>query len=196
MGTENPFLIHESQRGPSAFDLPQRFVFNYVWELPFGPGKSRLEKGPLAHILGGWQMTGILELQNGYPYTVSATSRTNNETGGRPDRICDGALSDPTLNRWFDTSCFTTPAQFSYGNSGRNILRADGFKNFDAGLFKNFALPSLGEQARLQFRAEFFNLANHPNFSIPARNINTTTKGVVIAASKPRLIQFGLKLNF
>jgi hypothetical protein len=169
---------------------------NYIWELPFGPGKRLLHSGPAAWVLGGWQMTGILSAQSGYPFTVSANSTTNNGTGARPNRLCDGALSNPTLNQWFDLSCFAAPAVYTYGDAGRNILRADRYTNFDAGLYRNFALTPFGESARLQFRAELYNLLNHPNFGLPGRNINTVQRAVVVRATDARLIQLGLKLNF
>lgn len=196
-GTENPFDMHRSMRGPSAFDIRQRLVVNYVWELPFGGGKRYLQQGAAAALLGGWQMTGILSSQSGYPFTVSANSTTNNGTGGRPDRLCNGSLNSPTLNAWFDISCFASPSPFTYGTSGRNILRADPMTNFDAGLYRNFRISKLGEGGQLQFRAELFNLFNHPNFGLPGRNINTVaTRGVVVRANDARLLQFGLKLYF
>ncbi|MCI0627547.1 MAG: TonB-dependent receptor [Acidobacteria bacterium] len=187
---ENPFLIRQSTRGLSGFDLPQVFVFNYIWELP-GP-----QTGFLKHLAAGWQMTGIWTMQSGWPFTVDAPSRTNNGTGSRPDRICDGALGNPTVARWFDTSCFVTPEIFTYGNSGRNILRTDGVVNVDAGLSKSWPLPVLGEGGRLQFRAEFFNLFNHANFGPPARVIGTRDVGSVTTAAPGRELQFGLKVNF
>jgi outer membrane receptor protein involved in Fe transport len=187
---ENSFRIHESTRGRSAFDLPHRFVLNYIWELP-GP-----ETGAIRHLAGGWQMTGLWTMQSGWPFTPSTSSRTNNNEGGRPDRICDGGLSNPTADRWFDVGCFTTPEIYTYGNSGRTILRADNVYNFDLGLFKNFPIVALGEQARLQFRAEFFNLFNHANFGAPQRNIRSGSAGAVTTAAFGREIQFGLKLIF
>ena len=192
-GAENPFDVHGSQRGVSAFDIPQRLVFNYVWELPWGPGHGRLDSGPASYILGGWQLTGIIALQSGYPFTVSHGSRTNGAGGGRPDRTCDGRLSNPSLNRWFDTDCFALPGLFQWGDAGRNIVRADGNVSIDVGLYKNFMLT---EELRLQFRAEAFNLPNHANFSIPNRNMRSGGRGVVTQAFEPRRIQFSLKLSF
>ncbi|MEO7649443.1 MAG: TonB-dependent receptor, partial [Bryobacteraceae bacterium] len=195
-GTENPFNLVGSMRGVSAFDLPQRLVVNYVWEIPFGRTKKYLNTGVAAHLLGGWQLTGILSTQSGYPFTPSATSVTNNGTGGRPNRLCDGRISSPSLDRWFDTTCFVSPTIYTYGNSGRNILRADPYTNFDTGVYRNFNVPKLGESGQLQFRAEFYNLFNHPNFGLPVRSINAANRGVVTVGLPPRLIQFGLKLRF
>ena len=187
---ENSFRIHESTRGRSAFDLPHRFVLSYVWQLP-GP-----EAGAIRHLAGGWEMTGLWTMQSGWPYTPSISSRTNNNEGGRPDRICDGGLSNPTSDRWFDTSCFADPEIYTYGNSGRTILRGDHGYNFDVGVFKNFPIAALGEEARFQFRAEFFNLFNHANFGAPVRSLTSGSAGAVNVAAFGREIQFGLKLLF
>ena len=187
---ENPFLVHASTRGRSAFDLPHRFVFSYIWQVP-GPAS-----GAIRHLAGGWEMTGLWTMQSGWPYTPRTSSRTNNGTGGRPDRACDGTLSNPTADRGFDTSCFTDPTIYTYGNSGRTILRGDHSYNFDIGVFKNFPIAALGEEGRLQFRAEFFNLFNHANFGAPERNIRSGSAGAVNVAAFGREIQFGLKLIF
>ncbi len=189
-GIENPFLARQSTRGLAAFDLPHRFVFSYVWELPSPQDRV------LRQVAGGWQVTGIWTLQSGWPFTVAANSRTNNGTGSRPNRGCDGKLDQPTIDRWFDTNCFTVPEIFTYGNSGRNILRTDGLVSFDVGVFKNWRVPKLGEQGRFQFRAEFFNLFNHPTFGVPVRNINARNAGAITDASLGREIQFGAKLLF
>jgi hypothetical protein len=92
----------------------------------------------------------------------------NTGTGSRPDRIGDGRLSDPTVDRWFDTAAFATPAQFTYGNAGRNILYGPGRVNTDFSVFKTFVG---GGSFRLQFRAEFFNLWNHTQFDLPTRRL-------------------------
>ena len=187
---ENPFLIHASTRGRSAFDLPHRLVFSYIWNLP-GP-----TEGLIRHLAGGWQMTGLWTMQSGWPYTPRTSSRTNNGTGGRPDRVCDGGLDNPTADRWFDTSCFTVPEIYTYGNSGRTILRGDHSYNLDMGVLKNFPITALGEETRLQFRAEFFNLFNHANFGAPVRNLTSGSAGAVNTSAFGREIQFGLKFIF
>ena len=187
---ENPFNWHATTRGLAYFDLPHRFVFSYIWEVP-GP-----TQGFVKHVAGGWQMTGIWTFQSGWPFTPSASRRTNNGTGSRPDRICDGALDNPSIDRWFDLNCFVIPEIFTYGNSGRTILRTDSLTNLDMGFFKNFPWPLLGEQGRLQFRAEFYNLFNHPTFGPPQRNISSSQAGIVSTSSLGREIQFGFKLIF
>jgi hypothetical protein len=102
-------------------------------------------------------------------------------------------LSDPTVDRWFDTSVFTTPAQFTYGNAGRNILYGPGRVNIDFSMFKEFPVGNI----RLQFRAEAFNLLNHPQFDLPNATIGAGGAGTITSiVGTPRQIQFGLKAVF
>jgi len=98
------------------------------------------------------------------------------------------------LDRWFDSTAFVVPANFTYGNSGLRILSGDIARVYDFSILKNFR-PTEG--TRLQFRAEFFNLPNTPSFDTPATNIDSTQVGRVTSTSSlPRQIQFGLKFNF
>ena len=118
-------------------------------------------------ILGGWQMTGILGLRSGTPFTPFITAdQANTAFGGnlRPNRTGSGKAAHQTVDHWFDTSAFPLPALFTYGNSTRNILIGPDLNNFDMGLFKNFRVT---EHAQLQFRAEFFNITNTPHFGLP-----------------------------
>jgi hypothetical protein len=118
----------------------------------------------------------------------------NTGTGQRPDRIADGKLSDPTVDRWFDTSAFVTPAQFTYGNAGRNILYGPGRVNFDFSLFKEFGVT---DTKRLQFRAEIFNVFNTPQFDLPNAAIGAANAGTITAiVGTPRQIQLGAKFLF
>jgi hypothetical protein len=189
-----------AERGLSEFDARHRFVTSFVYELPWGRGRRWLSAVHpiLDHVLGGWQVTGILTLQSGRPFTV-ITTRDISNTGGanRPFVVGDPRVKKPTPDRWFNTDAFSDvlpPGVFAYGNAGRNILIADGINNLDLGLFKNFRL---GEERRLQFRAEFFNVANHANFGIPDRNRASSAFGRVNATTTlNRQIQFGLKLIF
>ncbi len=193
---DNPFSIMNSQHAVSAFDIPHRIVFNYVWEIPYGKRFGNVSSTAVDLLLGGWQATGLMSTQSGYPFTVTAPSQTNGSGGSRPNRICSGALDNPTINQWFDASCFVNPQRLFFGNSGRNILRADGRTNVDIGIYKNFAMPIIGESGRLQFRAEAFNLRNHANFGIPVMSIQAANRASINDASAPRQVQFSLKLMF
>ena len=147
-------------------------------------------------VLGGWQLGGIVSLQTGLPFTVNSGGGITNAGGAdRPNRIGNGNLtrSQQSIDRWFDLAAFTTQAQFTYGNSGRNILDGPGNRNLDLSLAKSFALT---EKFRLQFRAESFNATNTANFGFPGANLNAAGVGTITNADEPRRVQFALKLIF
>jgi len=147
-------------------------------------------------LLGGWQLQGLVSLRSGLGYTPSIGRDVANigSGGQRPNRLASGEIDSPTLDRWFDTSAFVVPANFTYGNSGVNILTGDMMRVYDFSILKNFQ-PTDG--TRVQFRAEFFNLPNTPSFNNPSSNIESSQRGRVTSTrSQPRQIQFGLKFNF
>lgn len=186
------------ERALTDFDIPHNVAVSFGYELPFGRGKRLLSNaGGIANaILGGWQTQGILVVRSGRPFTpIIGTDRANTGVGNqRPNRMGSGKLDHPTVEKWFDTSAFVLPAQFTYGNSGANILREDRFKSFDFSIFKQFRIT---EGSQLQFRAEAFNVTNTPSFAIPITTIDATNTGRVTSTfSSPRQIQFALKYNF
>jgi carboxypeptidase family protein len=186
------------ERALTDFDIPHNLAVSFGYELPFGRGKRMLgNRGGIVNgLLGGWQMQSILVVRSGRPFTPTiGADRANTGVGGqRPNRIASGELDNPTPERWFDVSAFVLPAQFTYGNSGANILREDRYKSLDFSVFKQFRIT---EGSQLQFRAEAFNLTNTPSFAIPNTAIDTSSGGRVTSTfSTPRQIQFALKYNF
>ncbi|PYR03453.1 MAG: hypothetical protein DMF97_01980 [Acidobacteria bacterium] len=185
-------------RGPSAFDVPHLFSFGYGYELPFGKGRSFLNdsEGLTNALVGGWQWQSIVSYRSGVPFTPTVSRDVANigVTGQRPNLVGSGQMDNPTLDAWFDKSAFAVPAQFTFGNSGRNILRADHQWNVDASLFKRF---SVTESSRLEFRAEVFNLLNGVYFNAPNTQVDTAAGGRVTSTSIPaRQAQFALKYIF
>jgi hypothetical protein len=186
------------ERSLTDFDIPHNLAASWGYELPVGRGKRLLNgaNGFTNALLGGWQVQGIVVVRSGRPFTPTISAdRANIGIGGqRPNRLSSGKLDNPTVQRWFDVTAFTPPAQFTYGNSGANILREDRFKTFDFSVFKQFRVT---EGSQLQFRAEAFNVTNTASFNAPNAQIDTTTAGLVTStASLPRQIQFALKYNF
>lgn len=183
-----------AERGNSIIDMRHRMTLSYLWELPFGKGKPMLNiGGPVNFILGGWQTNGILTVQTGLPFSPVLQTSTTNGTGSRPDVV--GKISYPgTLQRWFDPSAFASPAQYTYGNAGRNILFGPGRTNWDMSLFKNFVIR---EQTRFELRAEAFNVFNHPQFGLPNQNIGNAQVGQITSTvGNPRQLQMGLRFQF
>jgi hypothetical protein len=189
-----------AERGNSDFDIRQRLSWSFIYEIPTA---QRLPKA----LGSGWQLGGILSLQTGQPFSV-LTGQDNSSTGlgnDRPDLIGDPNAGPRTVSKWFNTAAFTPNAPLTFGNSGRNIVVGPGFDNFDFSVMKN---TRIGERINAQFRAEFFNITNHPNFALPANILAAPNFGTLfqtpdaaqnnvgLGSGGPRLIQFALKLSF
>jgi Carboxypeptidase regulatory-like domain/TonB dependent receptor-like, beta-barrel len=199
-------LAPQWEHANSDFDIRHRFVFSYLYELPFGRGKRFLSdaSGLVNQIAGGWQFGGITTLSKGNWFTITDgnASFANSDGQQRPDLIGDPNTTPCVPGTFFNTCAFGDPALGSFGNLGRNTLRGPGYQVWDFSLFKNFHIT---EKIKLEFRSEFFNVFNHPNLQFaksgPQNSINTTTFGTpefgfLTAARDPRQIQFALKLSF
>lgn len=228
IGATNGFAGHLDDRNPqrdyarSDFDVNQRFVASYVYNLPIGRGKKLLTgiNQPLNGVVGGWSITGIATYQKGFPFSVLAndkfgllsayTQRAN--IVGNPN-----TGFNKSINQWFNTSAFTQPLAGQYGTSGRNILREPGISNWDMGAMKDV---SLFERLNLQLRLESFNTFNHVQYGVDPtsaaasaggpgtgaidRNVNdqaslgstNTNFGKIISARPGRILQLGAKITF
>jgi hypothetical protein len=192
------------ERGRSNFDVRHRFSMGYGYDLPIGKGHSLLgDNGWLTHVFTGWQTYGIITLQSGRPFTVALLSDIDNSNTGRsnlgfgandrPNIVGNPESSNQRPDRWFNTSAFAFPQFGTFGDAGRNILVGPDFQNVNASLVKD---TKIKENLNIQFRAEVFNLFNHPNFDLPDNFLGSPTFGQVRSAQAPRHIQFGLKLLF
>ena len=196
------FNCRACERSISPYDYRHRMVTSYTYELPFGKGKQYGANwnGFLNSLLGQWQINGILTLNSGTPQQISTTGNTSFSFGGgqRPDSTGqEAAISNPTLDKWFDTNAFRLPAQYTFGNVGRMhpSLRSDFIENLDLSVFKRFRLK--GERVSLELRGESFNISNHPVFGSPNTTVGNAQFGRVTGtANSPRQTQFALKLLF
>ncbi len=183
--------------GNSVTDLRHNFNGAIVYQLPFGKGKRFANNSAVADgIIGGWQASTIFLVHSGFPFTpVIGTNNLSNSLAGSwfPDRIASGHLSNPTHQEWFNPAAFTTPAPYTFGNSGRNILYGPGFGNVNFSLAKTF---SIVEKVKLQIRADAVDIFNHPNFGQPNTSIGTLGAGVVSSAIDSRTIQLGGVVRF
>jgi hypothetical protein len=172
------------------FDSTHRLVVSYNYELPFGEGKAVLSgvKGIAGKAISGWQINGLTTLQTGYPVVPGRSMVVG-------DPNASTGVADP-LYRWFNTAAFTPVPAYTWGTAPRTLpsTRSDHEANFDFSLMKN---TTITERVNLQFRAEFFNILNHPWFARPDSGIGNPSYGTVNAVlNNPRQIQFGLKLLF
>jgi hypothetical protein len=192
--TPNP----KFDRGLSSVDVNKQFIGSYVWELPKLTSLGFFAR----NVLGGWESSGILTLRAGFPYSIrsgldysySGIGLDRADLVGNPN-LPSGRPKAAKLTEWFNTAAFTFNAPGTFGNSGRDILRAPGLATFDFALSKSFPLP-FSEGHRIYFRAEAFNLFNRANFGRPDRTISDPTFGQVLSAGDPRILQFALRYSF
>ena len=200
-----------AERGPSDFDIRHRLSLSFVYQVP--SWREAFSSMPLL-LAEGWELSGILTLQTGQPFSV-LSGMDNSSTGlgnDRPDLIgdpfagtCPGSLKPHSVDCWLNPASFQQNAVLTFGDSGRNAFRGSGFHGFDFSILKN---TKFRENWTVQFRAEFFNLTNHPNFALPNNVLASPSFGALfqtpdaaqnnvgLGSGGPRLIQFGLKLSF
>jgi hypothetical protein len=196
-----------AEYGNGSSNVPQRFVLSGVIVLPVGRGmRFGSNMSPfLDAIAGGWRLSTITDFYSGLPFTPTSSINTLNGSGTqRPNRVGSGLLpkGQQSLAHWFDTAAFVTPAQYQFGNSGRNILRGPDTKIANVSIFKTFKLG--GDAARdFQFRADVFNVSNTPQFNNPGTAIGNPTAGVISSAGSPvtlqripRQLQLSAKVHF
>ena len=193
-----------SERGLSDFDTRHRFVFSYTYDLPFGHGRFFGSSSPgwINEIFGQWQSNGIFTVQSGNPFDVTTGlySLTGTESNTRPDLLSNpnNFPHDPSL--WFNTAAFSDNFVGRFGNAGRNVVIGPGTRDLDFALLKNFSL--FRESRYLQFRAEVFNIFNHPNFDNPVSTEASPSFGKILSAgvqdprSSSRQIQLAMRLVF
>ncbi len=186
-----------ADKGLASTDLRSNFTVSYLYQLPVGKGQKFLPNlhGVGQQILGGWQVNGITLAHTGSPLGMTmSTNQSGTGLTNRPNHVCNGTLSNPTVHEWFDITCFTAPAVGTLGNAARTTLYGPGQVNFDVSIFKPFKIT---ETSELQFRAESFNIGNHPQFAIPATALGASTFGTVTSTvNTSREFQFALKLLF
>lgn len=190
--------------GPASFETPHRIVGNFVWQIP-GPAN-----GFQGQILNGWLLSGVITLQSGNPLTFSDTAYTNIFGGSSRAQMCPGVtysmITTPgsiesKLSNYFNSNTVSCAPPiigngYNFGNSGVGIVFGPGESDVDLSVGRTFRMPG-PESSRLQFRAEFYNILNHPNFSAPGTNAAVTSFGQITSMSvAPRLVQFGLKYLF
>ena len=154
--------------------------------------------GATEALAGGWRVNTIITLQSGAPFTVNlGQDRANIGFGPaqRPDQLGDPNLpaGQRSAGQWFNTAAFALQAPFTFGSAGRNSVFAPGLANVDLSIVKGWYV---GEQGRLEFRWEIFNLLNHVNLDVPNRIFGTPNFGRIFSAQNAREMQFGLRYSF
>ena len=189
-----------AERGSSDFDIRHRLSWSFNYAVP---SFRRLPE----FVGSGWELGGILTLQTGEPFSA-LTGKGLSGTGlgnDRPNLVGDPNAGPHTVQQWFNTSAFVDNQPLTFGTAGRNIVSGPGYRDFDFSLLKN---TKIGERMNAQFRAELFNIFNHPSFALPANILAAPNFGALfttpdaaqnnvgLGSGGPRLIQFALKLSF
>jgi hypothetical protein len=183
--------------GPSEFDRRHHLSVSYLWVLPTFAGRN----GFVRNVLGGWSLSGITTIQTGAPLTIlSGGDNSSSNIGfdravptGQPvyasSRACSG-----NCESYLNASAFATNAPGTFGSVGRGAYRGPGYDNWDMSITRNFPVS---ERAQIRFRAEYFNVFNHPNLLDPAVSLaNSASFGTITTANDPRIAQFALKILF
>jgi hypothetical protein len=180
-------------KGLSASDVPHHVVLTLLYQLP-----SPKSDGFLKTAFGGWKLGALETFMSGPPFTVFSASNTTNAFSAGPQRPV--LLRNPelpsnqrTVSRWFDTTAFAAPAQFTFGNSPRSVLRGAPVFTTDMTLEKSFRVT---ERVKFDMRGEFYNLLNYANFNLPGLTYGAADFGVVSSARPPRTVQLAAKLTF
>ena len=198
------------ERSLSSQDISQRLVISYVLDMPFGRGKKYANDltGFKNGLVSGWGVDGVTTFQRGFPVKISSGSGNSLTALGlgtgtlRPNVVagCDKSISgspSSKLGEWFNTSCFSSAPAWGFGDESRvdAILRQEGVNNWDFALFKRTYFGPEG--MNIEFRTEFFNIFNRPQFGPPNGTFGGSTFGIVSnTVNLPRLIQFGLRFSF
>lgn len=196
-------------RSSSPYDVRHTTTTNAIYSLPWGPGRSFLNRrGILPAIVGGWELSGLLTASTGRPIDITINRSASqlpdgNTASQRPDLVPGVPLyaAHQTTGRWFNPAAFATPAQGTWGNLGRYAARGPGYYEIDTALQKQFIVT---ERLALHLRAEAFNLLNHPIYEDPSSNLSSGSFGQTtsilntgaVGTGTPRRIQVDIRLTF
>ncbi len=190
----------------SIFDVPHRWIFSPVWDLPFGRGKRMASSGVAEKIFGGWNVAPVIQVQSGFP--TSVWQRTNNVAGGfafggqqKPNRVagvdaCTSGRPQDRLTNWFNIAAFTQAEPFTLGNAPRRMgeCRGPGQANMDLSMTKTV---NVTEGTRVSFRTEFLNATNTPRFDTPTSDLGNSQFGrITRTRGFARIIQWTLRYEF
>lgn len=201
-GISSEFIFRRIQRAPSDFSTPKVLSVNYLWEVP----KPSSISGFAGGILGGWQMGGVFTASSGIPFTPimagDPLGLNSTDPWSFPDRLrgpgCQSLVNPGNVQNYLKVQCFNAPPAVNVngvnyirlGNAGRNEVYGPGLTNLDVSFVKNTNIRRISETFNVQFRAELFNVLNHPNFQVPVDNgqnaiLDPTISGIGIAPADP-----------
>ncbi len=191
----NPWDL-AAENGPVSWGPGKRFYLRYIIDIPahfIFPWRTNASF--YKWILDGWRLSGITDINEGRPFTVTVDSDPNNDGvyGDRPDRIGSGVLSSPTVDQWFNTADFVAAKPYTFGNSGRGILKGPGHQSWDISVIKQ---TRLNQGDMVELRIALFNAFNNVNLDNPNSNFSNDSFGTIFGADRAREIEVALKYSF
>ena len=209
-GAESDYQIAQAPGalyGNSIVDQRNSWNGQFVYELPFGQGRTFLNKGGILNgFIGGWRLSDLWTTFSGSPFSPTWGGGGSNFSGAGtwyPNRTCNGTLSNPTIQEWFNPSCFPSAALGAYGNSGRHILYGPAFFTMNTSLAKNFKLHWLGEAGAIEVRMDVSDVTNHPDFGMPNASVvpgstagTFSGTGQITSALQSRVMQLGVRVIY
>jgi hypothetical protein len=199
-GNPNNVRNLRAEKAPVGYQPNRTFFLRYIFDLPFGKGRWLAGEavGPWAQwLMSGWRLSGITHVQDGTPFSVYLAGDVNNDglSGERPDRLGPGRIepSQRSIDRWFAVEDFAAPAQYSFGNAGRNILTGPGYQNWDVSIIKQ---TRFSDGDSVELRIELFNAFNQVNFEEPNALVGNSVFGKIFGAGRAREIEVALKYSF
>ena len=194
-------------RAPAGYDREHVFQASYVYELPFGKGKSYASSGMMSQVIGNWQLAGLVSAFTGTPFTVAASGTSlnagpgNTQSADQVSSVITQLYQVGPGQHFYDTAAWKPVTEIRFGNSGRNAVRGPGIFNTDLSLSRSFPIK---ERVKLEFRTDCFNLTNTPKFGNPTNSVSSgtfmqitnTLSSNSTAVSLERQFRFGLRLQF
>jgi hypothetical protein len=183
---QNPRNI-KAEYGPVSFDFPHDFAATWVYDIPYFKKSAK----PIAETLGNWEFAGLFLYQSGQALTPTMATSTNG-LATRPNEIKPVHLVKK-VSEWFDPSSFAAPDYGFFGNSHTGVIRAPSYTGLNVSVLKNFPII---ERLSTQFRAEAFNVLNHPNLNAPDTGLGSPTEGVITSTREQRILELALRVTF
>jgi hypothetical protein len=186
----------------SNFDVTHRFIGDVTWQLPFGQDRRFVREGVLSKIIGGFSVNAIAQAQSGFPISIGATNASLQGLAFnslRPNIVVEVNTSATSkadrIRQYFNTLAFAQPAPYNLGNAPRTLpnVRGPAYFTTNLSLQRDFRFT---EKARLQIRAEAFNVFNRANFQTPGTGFGAPNFGVITGTEDPRQIQFAARIYF
>jgi hypothetical protein len=184
VGGTNFYLDFQRNYSVLGNNRTHTVVQSFIYQLPFGKGKKWANHGFVSLLAGGWQTTGVMSIESGTPFSVTASATILNAPSNTQVANINGKFTKRggigAATTWFDTSVFSQPTTAAYGNTGQNAFKGPGFFNLDASVFRSFAIT---ERVTLELRAEAFGVTNTPQYGNPSANVNNSDFGQINGSS-------------